>query len=164
MRTFKDASDREWSLDFNIATARALRAKTREALDVDFMDYAALLASLNDPFFAADLLFLVCSEQAKERGIDAEEFGRGLKGRALFDAVAELTAEYLDFFPDPTTAEKMKAFVERNRDFQSRLCDAICSKTEQAIETALADAETKLGETFSNASPSPEETTAPSPR
>lgn len=164
MQKFIDATGQEWTIELNIETARAVRrrAKTYESLkDVDFLDYASLLLSLNDVFFAADLLYCVCEEEAKERNVDAEAFGRGLKGKHLFDAVTALTAEYLDFFPDPTTAEKMRAVVEKNRKTQEALCEAICGKTTELLDKAVADAESQLGDLFLEKSPLPEADTEP---
>jgi len=160
MHSFVDAKGREWSVEINVGTARAIRARLTDG--PDFLDYAALLVSLPDPFFAADLLFACCGEQAKEREIDAEEFGRGLKGRAIQDATDAFVAEYLDFFPDPTIAEKMRTVVEKQRATQSAILDAICEKIPKKLDVILADAERKLGAPSSNASQSPEETTPPS--
>lgn len=167
MRTFNDALGRDWTLDLNIATARTIRQKTRtvESLKhVDFLDYAVLLTSLGDVFFAADLLFVVCEDQAAERNVSADEFGRALKGKFLFDAIAALTAEYLDFFPDPETTEKMRRLVEKLRETNALICDAVCEKTTETIDEILADAETKFGISCSDASRSePPELSPPSP-
>ena len=87
MRQFVDALGREWTVDLNIGTAREIRGHMRgvETLkDVDFLDYASLVSALNDVFFAADLLFVVCRVQADERGADEPDFGRALKGTILF--------------------------------------------------------------------------------
>ncbi|MDO5749310.1 MAG: hypothetical protein Q4Q42_06715, partial [Planctomycetia bacterium] len=117
MRTFIDAQGREWTIDLNIASLRKLRARaaTVETLkNVDLLDYAGVLLSLSDPFFAADLLFETLREDADdERGISAEDFGASLRGVFLFDAIAEWTAEYLDFFPEPTAKEKAQRLVEK---------------------------------------------------
>ena len=106
---------------------------------------AALLSTLNDIFFAADLLWLICKEQAEARGIDAETFGTLLRGELLFEAVGAFTEEYLDFFPDPTVAKKMRALVGTLRDAQTALCETICGKTETFLREALEDAETAFG-------------------
>ncbi len=159
MKTFQTVDGQEWQIDLNIETARNLRAQMRGVptlKEVDFLDYAALLTSLNDVFFAADLLFLTCQKQAEERGIDASAFGGLLKGSVLFDGIAAFTAEYLDFFPNPTIAEKMRAFVEKMKAAQETIMDAIESAAEKTIGGVLDDLATKSGARFSTASPSPE--------
>ena len=48
MQIFKDFDGQEWTIDLNIATARAIRARmaTVDSLkDVDFLDHAAMLLS-----------------------------------------------------------------------------------------------------------------------
>lgn len=151
MQKFKDFNDREWTIDLNIASAREIRRRmaTIDSLkDVDFLDHSSMLMALNDVFFAADLLFLVCEKQANERGIDDESFGRSLRGDVLFDAVAAFVAEYVDFFPDPTIREKIRIVAEKNRELQARLYDAIAKVTDDTIEKILDDAETKSGAQF----------------
>lgn len=159
MQQFKDVNGDAWTIELNIGTARKIRSRMRQVEtlnEIDFLDYASLLFSLNDVFFAADLLFVVCEEEAKERGIDSEEFGTRLKGKVLFDAVAAFTAEYLDFFPDPATAQKMKTLVEKNQKVQTALCDAIVNAAEEEMTKLLDDAETQLLKLSSNTSPSRE--------
>ena len=152
MQRFKDAEGREWFVDLNISTARALRTN---ALGVDFLDYAGILAGVNDVFFAADLLFLVCEDQAKERGLDAEGFGRALKGRALFEGVSAFVAEYLDFFPDPSTAAKMRELVDKTAEAREELATTICKASTSILAETLADAARRLGALSSTASRSP---------
>ena len=149
MQIFKDFEGREWTIDLNIATAREIRRRmaTVESLqDVDFLDHAALLLSLNDVFFAADLLFVVCESQANERGIDSEAFGRALRGDVLFDAIAAFTAEYIDFFPDPTIREKIRVVAEKNKETLTLLFDAIAKGAAKELEKILDDAAKTYGE------------------
>ena len=153
---------REWTLDFNIASVRQIRArsKTVETLkNVDFLDCAALLTSLNDVFFAADLLFVCCESQADEQGITSEDFGKALKVALLFNAITEMTAEYLDFFPDPTTVEKMKIVVEKSRATQEALANVVCAKAGDICDEILTDAAMKLGALYFEKSPTQAETT-----
>ncbi len=164
MQKFIDVNGVEWSIELNIGTVRDIRrrAKTVESLkDVDFLDYAALLISLNDVFFAADLLYVVCENEARERGVDEESFGRALKGKCLFDGISALTAEYLDFFPDPTTSSKMADVVAKNKATQTALCDVICAKTQELLDAALTDAEKELGTLSLKRSHIPEAVTVP---
>lgn len=147
MQTFTDAEGREWFLDFNIATVRRYRvemAKDVKLKEFDFLDYAGILAAINDVFFAADLLYLVCREQSDERKLTAWDFGRALKGKILFDAIAAFVAEYLDFFPDPTTAQKMREVVARTQEKNAALRDAIVKVWETKVDEAMTEATAKL--------------------
>lgn len=145
MQRFNDRNGHEWFIELNIATARRIRqemAKDARFDQFDFLDYAGILAAVNDVFFAADLLYVVCKEQADALEITTEEFGASLKGKYLFDAIAAFVAEYLDFFPDPTVAEKMRAVVDATREKQAAIRDAIIEvwteKVDEALEAATA--------------------------
>ena len=155
MRTFADAQGREWTLDLNIASLRKLRARaaTVETLkNVDLLDYAGVLLSLSDPFFSADLLFETLREDADERGISAEDFGASLRGVFLFDAIAEWTAEYLDFFPEPTAKEKAQRLVEKGAKTRELLLEKICNAAARELDVAVANAEKELSKLSSSQS------------
>ena len=147
MQKFVDSQGKEWVIELNIATARQIRSemmKDSRFDQYDFMDYAGILAGVNDVFFAADLLYIVCRGQAED--MTAEEFGTRLKGKILFDAIAAFGAEYLDFFPDPTVAEKMRAVVEATREKQAALRDAIVATWTEKVDEALTAATERLKE------------------
>ena len=156
MQIFQDTTGEDWRIDLNIGTARKIRQRMRTVDSLsqcDFLDYAELLFSLNDVFFAAELLYVVCEDEASGRGVDSETFGTRLRGRVLFDAIAAFTAEYLNFFPDPTTAQKMGALVEKNQKVQTTLCDAIVNAAEGELQKVLDDVATKLSALSSTTSP-----------
>ena len=148
MQKFKDINGREWSIELNIATIRKLRKETHGVEgfeDFDILDYAGVLTKINDPIFAADLLYMTCRDQLDDAGVDDEAFGRSLKGRALFDATAAFLAEYVDFFPEPTVAEKIATVIQKTREAQTKLADVICKATEQELNETLDEAATQLG-------------------
>ena len=155
MRTFKDSQDREWTIDLNIASVRALReraARVDSLKNVDLLDYAGVLLSVSDPFFAADLLFETVRDQAEERGVNAEEFGASLRGKILFDAISEWSAEYLDFFPEPTAKEKAQALVEKSAKAREALFEKICYAATKELDSAVASAERELSKLSSTPS------------
>lgn len=155
MRTFKDAQDREWTIDLNIASVRALRqraARVDSLKNVDLLDYAGVLLSVSDPFFAADLLFETVRDQAEKRGVSAEDFGASLRGKILFDAISEWSAEYLDFFPEPTAKEKAQALVEKSAKAREALFEKICFAATKELDSAVASAERELSKLSSTQS------------
>lgn len=167
MQKFKDASGREWIIDLNIRSAREIRRKMAadaETFDgVDFLDYATLLFSLNDPFFGADLIALVCADQASELGITPDAFGKLLRGKVLYDALEAFTAEYLDFFPDPTASAKMAEVVAKNKEARETLYEAIASEASKRIDEVVASVVTSSGERSLDTSDTPEGTSTESP-
>ena len=167
MQIFKDAAGADWQIDLNIQTAREIRrymaAHADSFANVDFLDYATLLFSLNDIFFAADLLAVICAKQREERQLDEAAFGALLRGKVLFDAVEAFTAEYLDFFPDPTTAEKMRAVVEKNKKARQTIEDAICEEVTKRLDEAVDSVAKLSGEVSSAASATQAETSPAAP-
>lgn len=155
MKTFQDAQRREWRIELNITSLRKLRARAAavETLkNVDLLDYAGVLLSLSDPFFAADLLFETVREDADERGISAEDFGASLRGIFLFDAIAEWTAEYLNFFPEPTAKEKAQKLVEKGAETRELLLEKICNAAALELDAAVKSAEKELSKLSSTQS------------
>lgn len=167
MQIFKDSAGNEWQIELNIQTAREIRrnmaAHAADFANVDFLDYATLLFSLNDIFFAADLLAIVCAKQREERQLDEAAFGAILRGKVLFDAIEAFTAEYLDFFPDPTTADKMRAVVEKNKKARQTIEDAICQEVTARLEEAVDSVAKLSGEVSSAASATQAATTPAAP-
>lgn len=155
MRNFKDSQDREWTIDLNIASVRTLReraARVDSLKNVDLLDYAGVLLSVSDPFFAADLLFETVRDQAEERGVSAEDFGASLRGKILFEAISEWSAEYLDFFPEPTAKEKAQALVEKSAKAREALFEKICFAATKELDVAVANAEKELSRISSSQS------------
>ena len=168
MQTFKDANGNVWEIDLNLRTARDIRrrmqARADEFQNVDFLDYSTLLFTLNDPFFGADLLAAVCEPQFSKFGVaDAEQFGALLRGKVYFDAREAFIAEYIDFFPEPATAEKMRAVVKENETARKAIDDAILAETTKRIKEVQQIAEESFGEQSSGKSGAPAELSPGSP-
>ena len=107
MQLFKDKTGQEWTLDFNIASAKKLNARLKE-FNVSFMKPETILNRITDILFMADLLYLACKDQADERKMTDEDFGRALSCEVLFYAQKSFLKEYIEFFPDPTVQKKFK--------------------------------------------------------
>lgn len=96
MHKFKDAAGREWELDFSLGMA----AKLKDDLSVDVLDGGESLTKLaTDPYTTANVLYLICEEQATKAEVTDEQFGRLLKGDVIDSATEALLAELVDFFP-----------------------------------------------------------------
>lgn len=155
MRLIRDTNGREWTIDLNISTIRKLRARVKQSptLDgVDVLDYASVLVSLSDMLFCADLLYETIRDEAESAGISAEDFGRSLKGRVLFDAVKEWTAEYLDFFPEPTAQDAARVLVSKLEKTRELQLSAAYEATTKLLAAAAEDVETRLGAILSEPS------------
>ncbi len=97
MAKFKDAKDREWIVDVTVGIIK----KVRKALDIDLADPSGADVNhmIDDPVLLVDTLWLLCEDQAKEKEITDEDFGRGLVGDPIELATTALLDAVADFFP-----------------------------------------------------------------
>jgi hypothetical protein len=99
MATFQDTSGRVWHVRITVDTLR--RAKS---LGFDLPELGAggpLLARLSsDPIALADLLWLVCQEQAATAMITDTDFGRLLAGDVIDQATEALLEGMVEFLPE----------------------------------------------------------------
>ena len=97
MRTFKDKKGRGLQLELNITIVKQVKALLKfDLLDIAKAQPIQRLAS--DPILLVDTLYVVCREQAEERKVSDEDFGRGMGGDVLDEAATAFIEEYIDFF------------------------------------------------------------------
>lgn len=97
MKTFKDASGRDWEIAVNVGGAKAVR----ELLSVDLFRLHSTEAErvFSDPCLLVDVLYVLCKDQCQIRKLDAEDFGRQMLGDAIEDGANALLGAVADFFP-----------------------------------------------------------------
>lgn len=107
MKSFTDNTGRNWTLAVTVGTIKRVRALcnvdlaniiTIEPGKNPQMDLLERLAS--DPVLLVDVLYAVCKEEADNRKVSDEEFGRSMAGDAIELATAALLDEIIDFFPE----------------------------------------------------------------
>ena len=124
MTTFRDADGREWLVAIHTTAIKRVRA----SLGVDLYSlvdngFAGLGKLLGDVVALCDVLFVLCQDEARQRGIDDEAFGRSMHGDALERAAASFLEEYSDFFPDPRIRAGLKRIIEASRKVRERSLD-----------------------------------------
>jgi hypothetical protein len=93
---FTDQLGRVWQLEMNYTLGKRLRDVTK--LDfVNYQDGQALLAIHNHDEKLVQVLWLFCESQAQQAGISEEQFGAGLGGEALEQAIEALERALLNF-------------------------------------------------------------------
>lgn len=97
---FIDSKGRKWDATVDVPTVKTIR----NTLKVDLMDLLngkpdALVQLIDDPILLVDALYLICREQCQEKGINDEEFGRGLVGEGIDNAVDAFLVGVTYFFP-----------------------------------------------------------------
>lgn len=138
MRTFEDNAGREWQLSLNVATARRIR----DALSFDLLEVADSVKRLStDPILLCDVIYVLCREQADERGVSDEDFGRSMAGDAIAAATDALLEEYVDFCPSPRDRANLRRVRETLAFAQTKVQDLVekrLANAERLIESRLA--------------------------
>jgi hypothetical protein len=123
MQTFTDSAGRTWNVTVNVGAIK----RVRDLLGVDLLDVANgdLLARLaDDPCLLVDVLFALCKPDADAKGVDDEDFGRGMVGGALDEASAALMKELLDFFPSAQRAKALGRMARKIVEQEAALAQA----------------------------------------
>ena len=95
MHSFADRHDHTWKLDITIPDTH----RVRRELDVDLLDLQTYEKLTIDWVLLAQVLWVLCREQAEQQNVSEEEFGRGLAGEAIDRATEALLEAVVDFFP-----------------------------------------------------------------
>jgi len=141
MRTFTDSAGRTWQVAVNVTAIEEVKAEA----DVDLLELVEggplLERLLRDPVVLCHVLYALCKAQMEAKGISAEDFGRGMAGRAITEARSALLEEIVDFFHQegPTIrreAEKLLAAYRRLLEAVNLRLDGV--DTDDLVERALA--------------------------
>jgi hypothetical protein len=122
MHTFADNVGRTWYVAVNVTTIRRVRA----ALDVDLYQLVdegmqALGRLVADPVRLADVLYVLCKDDADAKNISDEDFGRALAGDAITSAAEALVEELVDFFPDERSRAALRRVIAAGREVRTKL-------------------------------------------
>ena len=110
MHKFTDNDGHEWGISLNSWTAREVKEKT----GVDLLDMESLTTKLADTYTLVNVLWVLVSKEAGERGTTDEDFGRSLAGDQVEDATNAMLEEIIDFFPQSRRPILRKALEKAN--------------------------------------------------
>lgn len=100
MATFVDNQGREWAVSLDVAAMKRVRAAVGvdlyRALEGGLKGIAELLA---DGITFGDVLYVLCREQARDRGVTDEQFGAAIAGDAVEAAANAFVQAAVDFCP-----------------------------------------------------------------
>lgn len=124
MRTFKDNEGREWQVRVDVTGVRDVRTD----LDVNLLDlpdkeFALLTRLTTDLVLAVDVLYVLCREQAAQRQVTDEQFGRAMYGDALQAGVEALVRETIDFFPDARRRAMLIKVIDKGLSLGNLMMD-----------------------------------------
>ena len=91
MAKFIDKEGDNWEIVITIGKLRRLKEKGINLLRID--------EQAIDPVLLVDVLYEVCKEQARERGINLEAFEKRFDGDVVVAASEALGEAFADFFP-----------------------------------------------------------------
>lgn len=151
---FIDSKGRKWDATVDVPTVKEIR----NHLQIDLLDLLngrpdALQKLIEDPITLVDALYLVCREQCREKNIDDVEFGRGLVGEGIDNAVDAFLVGLAYFFPKGRRVVVLGVIQKMNESLDRitakalaalqdpRLTAAIDREADQAIETFLSEAD-----------------------
>jgi len=149
MRTFTDNAGRTWQVAVSVTGIEEVKAEA----DVDLLQLVEggplLERLMRNPVVLCRVLYALCKGQMEAKGVSAEEFGRGMAGRAITEARQVLLEEIVDFFHQegPTIrreAEKLLAAYHRLLEAVNLRLDGV--DTDELVERALASVDGSSGD------------------
>jgi hypothetical protein len=115
MAVFRDAKGRDWTVVVDTTTVKPVR----ESLQIDLLDTSGrtLERLADEPALLVDVLWVLCRDEAKERGVTDIQFGQALVGDSIDAATAALMEAVTDFFPSRKrdVLRRASAMAERVR-------------------------------------------------
>jgi hypothetical protein len=114
MKTFKDASGREWTIDINLNTIEQVIASCKIDLTALFEGEHETLAQLfNTPRLLVSVLWVLCGPEQPDALLSEKLFKANMKGDALEAGANALVDDIIDFFPRARQREVCRAAVKK---------------------------------------------------
>lgn len=146
MQTFSDKNGQAWAFEITVTDVKAIAGETGTDIYAIADDgFEPLGKLLDDPVKVVEVLWVLCKEQAEERALSPESFGRLFSGDVIEQAAEALLSAIIDFFPRARTREAMTKIVNKSR----RLRDLLTDEAMEQIEALDVDEEAeRLKSTF----------------
>jgi hypothetical protein len=139
MHTFADNLGRTWYVAINVTTVKRVRAALGvdiyQLVDDGMQELGKLVA---DPVRLADVLYVLCQEDAEAKQISDEDFGRALGGDAITAAAEAFVEELVDFFPDERSRTALRKVIAAGRQVRTKLLDHAETMLEELNPEACA--------------------------
>jgi len=149
MQNFKDENGDTWGIEINRPVLRLVKQETGILLTDLFEDEMALLLQLSrDPLLGGDVLWCLCSEQAKRREMDETAFIKATDGDCYEPAIHAVIQAIIDFFP-PRQREMMTTLMEAGQTMMPELNNVILEAIPGIVETEIELLKNRLA-TYSN--------------
>lgn len=169
MKTFKDAKDREWTIEVHVTSAK----RVRDLCQVNILELGTFTGGLEDtlvfrlvkdPILLGDVVYALVKPQADALGISDEDFGAALAGDPIDAATDALLEEIVLFTPSQRDRERKGKALARVKRWMEATRTALERKTEDPqIDRKVEEAIAILGNGSTSSGPSPESTPAQEP-
>ncbi|MHC2067631.1 hypothetical protein ACYFX5_09180 [Bremerella sp. T1] len=136
--TFVDSKGRKWSATVDVPTVKAIR----NALNIDLLELLngkdqSLRQLIEDPIMLVDALYLVCRDQCNDAGIDDNEFGRGLYGEGIDNAVDAFLVGLAYFFPKGRREIVLGVIRKMNESLDRVMAKALAALEDPRVMAAV---------------------------
>ncbi len=139
--TFTDNKARVWTVELDVTTIK----RVRKTLQVDLLATGEkqrdlLMRLSGEPVLLANLLFVICQEQAELQKVTDEEFGRGLGGDSIAHATEAMLDALVNFTPNPRDRMRMRKVLGKMDDWMDKARDVLEKQvTNPEIEKAVIE-------------------------
>lgn len=128
---FKDSKGREWKLELSVGAIEDMREQCGVDLDKCISNPEQLAELiLKEPKKLAEMLWILCEDQAKAAGVEPRDFGRALNRAAIDGATDALIGAVVLFFP---RASAGRAISEALPEILAKMDRQISVKTREAL-------------------------------
>lgn len=139
MHTFKDNSDRVWTLSINVNAVKRCRALVSVDLYGLITDgFKGLGELLGDPPKFVDVLYVLCMDEANKRDVSDDVFGQSMGGDTLELAADAFTDELINFSP-PRLRPGLKKVVAASKALTERMTAILEERIDQLDLASIAD-------------------------
>lgn len=111
MRKITDLNGLEWKIQITVGTIKRVNSELN--LDIYNIANEGFLETIIEDYVRfIDMMFVICEDEAKERGISDIEFGKAFDGEHIDIAVDEFLTELVSFFPKSRRMSVEKALAK----------------------------------------------------
>lgn len=148
MKTFRDATGREWAITIDVAAIkRVMKAPIEhlgEPLKVNLLalvepDGDLLKKAIEYPPLLCDIAYALCKPQCDEKNVSDEDFGRAMGGDVLEKVLDCILEETVDFFPQGRRTVLGKV-LQKSRTFAQKANALTAARLESGELDAAIDA------------------------
>jgi len=121
---FTDSKGDEWAVALNVSTIKAVRQHL--SIDLLDLDNGKLILNLtSDPIMLVDVIYVVCMDEAEERGVIDSEFGARMAGDVIADATEAMLGALVSFIPNPRDRANMAKVLNKTHQIMEATRDLV---------------------------------------